>query len=224
MSRVTVGLDGRHAPAALAGLCVLGFGGHARSVLDVALSAGVKDFFFVDTNAAEGESLLGFPVLAAMPDSLPAGWAVFPAAGANERRAGQVDGALRAGWPLATLVSPLASLGVGATIESGCFIGHHAHIGPMARIGTGCIINTGALVEHEAVVGDFCHVSVNAVMAGRTRIGRAVMIGAGATVLDGLSVADGVTIGGGGLVHRSISEAGVYVGVPARPVAASRTP
>lgn len=224
MNGVTVGLAGRQAGVALGGLYVLGVGGHARSVLDVALSVGVKDFVFVDANAAEGEYLLGFPVLAAMPDSLSAGWAVFPAAGANKRRAAQVDQALREGWQLTTLVSPLASLGVGAEIESGCFIGHHAHIGPMAQIGTACIINTGAVVEHEAIVGDFCHVSVNAVMAGRTRIGRAVMIGAGATVLDGLSVADGVTIGGGGLVHRSISEAGVYVGVPARPVAASRTP
>lgn len=224
MSRLTVGLSGNQTSVALRGLCVLGFGGHARSVLDVALATGVKDFFFVDANATEGEALLGFPVLPAMPANLPAGWAVFPAAGPNERRAAQVEWALGAGWPMASLVSPLASLGVGATIECGCFVGHHAHIGPMACIGTGCIINTGAMVEHETIVGDFSHVSVNAVLAGRTRIGRGVMIGAGATVLDGLSVADGVTVGGGGLVHRSISEAGTYVGVPVLQMHRSQVP
>lgn len=49
------------------------------------------------------------------------------------------------------------------------------------------------------------------------------MIGVGATVLYRLSVADGITIGGGGLAHRSIAAAGAYVGVPVRPVPASRT-
>lgn len=49
------------------------------------------------------------------------------------------------------------------------------------------------------------------------------MIGVGATVLYRLSVADGITIGGGGLAHRSIAAAGAYVGVRVRPVPASLT-
>ena len=212
-----------HSPIVPVGLCVLGFGGHARSVMDVALAVGINDFLFVDANAALGESLLGFPTLTTFPDSLPSGWAVFPAAGANERRSEQVEWTLRAGYPLATLVAPSASVGAGSALGPGCFVGHHAHVGPMARIGAGCIVNTGAVVEHEAVVSDFSHVSVNAVVAGRSRIGRLVMVGAGATVLDGLSIVDSVTIGGGGVVHRSIDLPGVYVGVPVRRVSALRT-
>lgn len=209
-------------PVVPAGLCVLGFGGHARSVMDVALAAGIHDFLFVDANAAPNETLLGFPAQTILPKMLPPGWAVFPAAGVNKRRSEQVEWALRVGWPLATIVSPSASIGVGSVLGPGCFVGHHAHIGPMAHIGAGCIVNTGAVVEHEAHVGDFSHVSVNAVIAGRSRIGRLVMVGASATVLDGLSIVDDVTIGGGGVVHRSIDMTGVYVGVPVRRVSMLR--
>ncbi|WP_370540341.1 NeuD/PglB/VioB family sugar acetyltransferase [Acidovorax sp. ACV01] len=212
-----------HSPVVPTGLCVLGFGGHARSVMDVAVAVGIQDFLFVDANAAPGETLLGFPTQTIFPETLPSGWTVFPAAGSNARRREQVEWTLRAGWPLATLVSPSASIGVGSSLEPGCFVGHHAHIGPMARVGAGCIVNTGAVVEHEAVVGDFSHVSVKAVIAGRSRIGRLVMVGAGATVLDGLTIVDDVTIGGGGVVHRSIDQTGVYVGVPVRRVSVLRT-
>lgn len=211
-----------HLPHIPTGLCVLGFGGHARSVMDVAVAMGVQEFIFVDANAGPGETLLEFPAQTTVPDQLPPGWAVFPGAGSNERRSEQVAWAHRVAWPLATLVAPSASVGLGASLEPGCFVGHHAHVGPMARIGMGCIVNTGAVVEHEAVVGDFSHVSVNAAIAGRSRIGSWVMVGAGATVLDGLTVVDGVTIGGGGVVHRSIDQPGVYVGVPVRRVAASQ--
>lgn len=209
-----------HAPVSPTGLCVLGFGGHARSVLDVAVAVGIQNFLFVDAHAAPGETLLGFPTQTMFPEILPSGWGVFPAAGSNARRREQVEWVLQAGWPLATLVSPMASIGVGSALEPGCFVGHHAHVGPMARIGKGCIVNTAAVVEHEAVVGDFSHVSVNAVIAGRSRIGCSVMVGASASVLDGLTIVDDVTIGGGGVVHRSIDLAGVYVGVPVRRVSA----
>jgi UDP-3-O-[3-hydroxymyristoyl] glucosamine N-acyltransferase len=86
----------------------------------------------------------------------------------------------------------------------------------MAKIGIGCIINTGAIVEHECLVGDYTHISVNATLAGRSNTGKFCMLGAGATVIDGISICDGVTVGAGGVVARSLSVEGIYVGVPVR--------
>lgn len=198
------------------GLLILGFGGHARSVADVALAAGVTTLCFVDANARDGENFHGFPVLPRWDAPLPEGWAAFSAAGDNTRRQRQITDIEAAGWPLATLVAPSASIGLGSHIAPGCFIGQQAHVGPEARIGKGCIINSGAIVEHESVVGDCTHVAVNATVAGRCRIGRLNFIGAGATVIDGVEVADEVTLGAGGVFQRSIDSPGVYVGVPAR--------
>jgi UDP-N-acetylbacillosamine N-acetyltransferase len=103
-------------------------------------------------------------------------------------------------------------------VAEGSFVGHHAHIGPMARIGVAGIINTGAIVEHECVVGDYVHVSVNATLAGRSRLGDCVFLGAGAVVIDSIEIATGITVGAGGVVTSSLHQPGTYVGVPVRHV------
>nr|WP_166354517.1 hypothetical protein [Bradyrhizobium barranii] len=91
-----------------------------------------------------------------------------------------------------------------------------SHVGPRATIGQSCILNTGCIVEHDCVVGDFSHVSVNATLAGRSRLGSFVFLGAGATIIGRCSVPDGTVCGAGAVVTRSLAVSGTYVGVPAR--------
>jgi sugar O-acyltransferase (sialic acid O-acetyltransferase NeuD family) len=197
-------------------LIVLGFGGHARSIADVALAAGTRTLVFVDANARPGESFCGF---AAVPDcpALTTASAVLPAAGDNlarERQLEAFDGRAR----LCTLVSPRAYVGVEAQVGRGAFVAHHAHVGPAAVIADGCIVNTGAVIDHESTIGRCTHVSVNATVAGRCTLGARVFVGAGAVVIDGVTIADDVVIGAGAAVVADIREPGTYVGVPARKV------
>lgn len=197
------------------GLLIFGFGGHARAVADVAFAAGISDFCFIDSNAREGESFLGYPVIKQWDGALPEGWQAFSAAGDNIRRQQYCEHIKALGWPLATLIAPSATIGIGSKITEGCLIAHHAHIGPMVSVGKACIINTGAVVEHESKVGDFVHISVNATVAGRSSIGDYGFIGAGATVIDGISICNNVIVGAGSVVIRNIDCSGVYVGSPA---------
>ena len=201
--------------SAPSGLVLIGFGGHARSVADVALSAGYRRLLFVDENAADGEQFLQFPVHRAMP-APHRDWVYMPCAGDNRRRLAQLHRLMREQLPLATIVSPSATLGCGATLAPGCFVGHHAHIGPLARVGGGCIVNTAAVVEHDCVLGECVHVSIRSSVAGRSALGDRVFLGAGAVVIDRISIASDVTVGAGGVVVASIDAAGVYAGVPAR--------
>lgn len=196
-------------------LVLLGFGGHARSVADVALTAGYTKLWFVDDNAAEGERFLEFPVQKFMPPD-PRDWVYVPCAGDNRRREAQIQELISANLALTTIVSPSATIGHGSAIGPGCFIGHHAHVGPLAKLGKGCIVNTGGIVEHDCAVGDCVHVSVNSILAGRSSLGDRVFLGAGAVVIDGISVTSDVTIGAGGVVAESIESPGIYAGVPAR--------
>lgn len=197
-------------------LVIMGFGGHARSVADVALTCGYLELLFVEQNAAQEENFLGHRVVKNL-DGLDSSWRdAFPASGDGLQRKKQCETIEKMGLSLVSLVSPLASVGVGSLISSGCFVGKHAHIGPMAKIGRACIINTGAIVEHEADVGDYSHVSVNAAIAGRSKLGAFSMLGASATIIDRLSVTDCVVIGAGAVVVASIKDPGTYVGIPAR--------
>lgn len=197
-------------------LCILGFGGHARSVADIALAAGIDDLVFVDANARPGENFAGFPALSSF-EQLPAGrtLAYFPALGDNVLRQQLVGDA---SLPFTTLISPTASIGRLSVVHVASLVAHHAHVGPSASIGRGAIINTGAIVEHESIVGDFSHVAVNATVGGRSRLGRRVLVAAGAVVINGMSVCDDVLIGAGATVVADITESGTYVGSPARRV------
>jgi UDP-N-acetylbacillosamine N-acetyltransferase len=197
-------------------LIVLGFGGHARSVADVAIAMGYETLVFVDEHAREGEMFLDFPVLKSFTPYDPKAWCAFPASGNGLVRQAQTKLIEKQSWQLVSLIAPSATLGVGCAVSDGVFVGQQAHIGPMAKVGRGSIINSGAVVEHECTVGEWAHVSVNATMAGRGRLGDFSMLGAGATVIDGLSVVGHVTVGAGAVVHKPIDVAGVYVGVPSR--------
>lgn len=198
------------------GLVILGFGGHARSVADVALHLGFAQLRFVDANSRPGESFAGFPATSEMPDPLPPGWMVLPAAGDNSRRCAQFEEITLRGWPTMALVAKTAHVGYGVSVEPGSFVASRAHLGPMAAIGRASIINTHALVEHECTIGSYSHVAVNATIAGRCKVGDHVFVGAGATVIDGIRVADRVVIGAGATVVTDIVEPGTYVGCPAR--------
>jgi sugar O-acyltransferase (sialic acid O-acetyltransferase NeuD family) len=197
------------------GLLIFGFGGHARSVADIAFSSGVSNFCFVDSNAREGESFIGHPVIKQWEGSLPKGWQAISANGNNVLRQESCEYIKNMGWTLATLIAPSATTGIGSKIAEGSVIAHQAHIGPMASIGKGCIINTAAVVEHESKIGDFVHISVNSTIAGRSTIGDYSFIGAGATVIDGINVCNNVIVGAGSVVIRNIDCPGVYVGSPA---------
>ena len=58
------------------------------------------------------------------------------------------------------------------------------------KIGKGCIVNTGASVDHDGIIDDFVHISVGAHVAGNVHIGLKTWIGAGAIVLNNLSICD----------------------------------
>jgi UDP-N-acetylbacillosamine N-acetyltransferase len=198
------------------GILFYGFGGHARSVADVAFSIGVRDIIFVDDNARPGEVFSGFPVIKHFPSSLAQGWIAFPASGDSQRRRQQLDDIQQRGWKTGNVISGSATLGVLSQIGQACFIGHHSHVGPGAVVGDACIINTGAIIEHDCTIGSYSHISVNSTIAGKTTIGNSCFIGAGATVIDNIKVSDGVTLGAGSCAIKHILHPGIYVGTPAR--------
>jgi UDP-N-acetylbacillosamine N-acetyltransferase len=196
---------------------IFGFGGHARSVADIALANGYTDIIFYEQNAQPDEKFLGFDVVNRLPDDLDVNkWHAFPASGDACSRAKQIKIIDESGFSSTTLIAPTATIGVGAVIGRATLIGQHAHIGPKAIVGVGCIINTSAVLEHESKVGNYTHISVGANVAGRCDIGSYCFICVGSTVIDKVKVADNVVLGAGACAIRDLSVSGVYVGVPAR--------
>ncbi len=190
-------------------LIILGCGGHARSVADVALANGIEELIFVDDNARPQEKIWEFNVLKNLP-SITA--PIIIALGDNQQRADRFAQQKN----VTSLIALSAHIGKNARIEPGVFVANGAHIGPNAQIGANTIINTHAVIEHDCTIGKHCHISVNATVAGKCDIGDFVMLGAGATVIDGIKICSNVIIGAGAVVIQDITEPGTYVGIPAR--------
>lgn len=190
-------------------ICIIGCGGHARSVADVILNnVPSVQLIFADENAHNGETIFGYPVVRDVPLDAEN---IFVAIGDNEKRR-----ELANGKQLISIVAHSATVSSTAVIEDGCFIGAGAHIGPFAHIGRGTIVNTNAVVEHEVGIGAFSHLAPNSTVCGRTRIGDNVFLGAGTTVKDGVEICSDVVVGAGSVVIKDISKAGMYVGTPAK--------
>lgn len=104
-------------------------------------------------------------------------------------------------------------------------------IHPAARMGSGIFMDhgTGIVIGETAVVGDDVSM-LQAVTLGGTgkdtgdrhpKIGRGVLLSAGAKVLGNISIGEGARVGAGAVVLSSVEPGCTVVGVPARPITCS---
>ncbi len=97
------------------------------------------------------------------------------------------------------------------SIGEGTFIAKRAVINPGVKIGNCCIINTGGIVEHDCEVGDFSHVSVSTVLCGEVTVGSHCFIGANSTVIQCRTIGDNCIVGAGSVVRRDMRDNERYV-------------
>ena len=197
------------------GIVIIGAGGHGRVVADAARACGYERVVFLDDADECAVPLAGRtneyrPLL----DECD----VFVAIGSAAIRERITRELIADGAHLATVIHPSAVIGSDVSVGEGSFIAPGAVVNTGARIGRGVILNTCCSVDHDCIVEDFCHVSVGAHLAGTVHVGRATMIGAGATVINNLSVCAGCTVGAGAVVVRDIDRPTTVVGVPAREI------
>lgn len=99
-------------------------------------------------------------------------------------------------------------------------------IHPAARIGQGVMIDhaTSVVIGETAVVGDDCSILHEVTLGGtgaahedrHPKIGKGVMIGAGARVLGNITVGDGARIAAGSVVLKEVPPNCTVAGVPAK--------
>lgn len=204
-------------------LILVGGGGHAKSVIDVIEAGGDYQITgILDRKEKVGSQLLNYSITASdeeLPQLVAADQDFLITIGQItsaklREKLFQTISAL--GGNLATVISPNAYLSSYARIGIGTVVMHQALVNAGAKVGNNVIINSKALIEHDATIGDHCHIATGAVVNGGISIGNQVLIGSHATIKQGVQIADGVVVGAHAYVHRNITEAGIYTGVPAR--------
>lgn len=204
-------------------LILVGGGGHCRSVIEAAESAGRKIRGILDLPQFVGTEVSGYKVIGS-DDDIPAyveDCEFLVTLGSIENsvpRQKLLRRIKEAGGELATVVASTAFLSPRACVGAGTVLLHQSVVNAAANVGESVIINTGAIIEHDAVVGDLTHVSTGAKVNGACRVGARCFVGSGAVMVQGVSLTDDSFLGAGSLLAKNAVEAGTYVGFPARKI------
>ena len=195
-------------------LIIIGAGGHAKVIADMALKGGYDLLGFLDDTKV-GKVYGEYAVLGKTSECEKyADEASFVIGIGNNTLRRRIAGeyALR----YATVIHPSAQIALGVMLGEGSVVMANAVINSAAAVGKHCIVNTAAVVEHDCCLADFVHVSPHATLCGAVAVGENTHIGAGATVIQLMKISNDAVIGAGAVVVRDVFEPGIYVGVPAR--------
>jgi len=199
-------------------LLVVGAGGHARSVVDIALQTG--DYELVGCIDSQPGDVLGVPVIGSDDDLdvlRSSGIKhIFIAVGHNHRRHALYNHALSLGFEPVNIIShqsvisPRANLGKGICVMAGAVVNVNT------VIGDNCIINTRCSIDHDCRIGASSHIAPGVTLSGTVHVGDIVHIGTGASVIDGISIGSSTFIGSGAIVVKDLPANVLAYGVPAR--------
>jgi UDP-perosamine 4-acetyltransferase len=201
---------------------VIGAGGHGRVVADAARAAGFRVLGFTDANPQlHGERIDQIAVLG--DDAALSGFDRREVQLLNGIGSVRVPRARRviherlrdAGWTLASVVHPRATVAESVVLGDGVQIMAGAVVQAGAQLGAGALINTGAIVDHDCAVGAHSHVAPRAVLSGNVTLGESCHVGTGATIIQGISLGARCVVGAGAVVLRNQPDDMVLIGVPA---------
>ena len=201
-------------------LVLIGGGGHCKSVIEAAESAGYQILGVLDMPEEVGKAVLSTKVIGT-DDDIPAyvdkaefvitvGFIKNPAI-----RIKLYNKVKEAGGKLATIVASTAHVSKYATIGEGTVVMHQAFVNAGANVGNNVILNTFTNIEHDSAIGNQCHISTGTMVNGDCKVGDNCFIGSQSVLANGITVGDDIVVGAGSLVRKSIKEKGIYSGNPA---------
>ena len=202
-------------------IILVGGGGHCKSVIEVAESAGYEIKGILDKPEEVGKEVLPGHKVIGTDDNIPqyveecdfiitVGFIKNPTL-----RIKLYNKVKAAGGRLATIIASTAHVSKYAELREGTVIMHHAFVNAGAKIGDNCIINTFVNIEHDAEVGNQCHISTGTMVNGECKIGENCFIGSQSVCANCIEIASDIIVGAGSVVRKSIRVKGIYAGNPA---------
>ena len=198
-------------------LVLVGGGGHCKSVVEAAESAGYRILGVFDLMENIGRNILSTTVIGTdddIPDYVNKAEFVVTVGFIKDPsvRIKIYNKIKEAGGKLATVIASTAHVSKYASIGEGTVVLHHALVNAGAIVGNNVILNSFANIEHDALIGDRSHISTGAIVNGECRVGERCFIGSQSVLANCISVGEGIIVGAGSFVYKTITEKGVYSG------------
>lgn len=201
-------------------LILVGGGGHCKSVIDAADSAGYNILGILDVPENVGNEILGIKVIGTDNDIpyfvdesdfiITVGFIKNPLV-----RIRIYNTIKKYGGVLGNVMASTAHVSKFAQIGTGISIHHFANVNAGVVLGDDIILNTHSNIGHDVIVGSHTHISTGVMVCGECRIGQRCFIGSQSVIRNGISICDDAIIGTGSVIVKDITQPGIYVGQPA---------
>jgi UDP-perosamine 4-acetyltransferase len=202
-------------------LVIVGAGGHAKVVADMALASGWIVGGLTDNDVHKaGQTVIGRPILGGddILDTMNReNIALTIGVGIGPGRRSLFEAWRAHGFEFPHLAHPSAIVARSAMIAEGAQIMAGAIVQPDVKIGRNAVINTSASIDHDSEISDHVFISPGVVVAGEVRVGLGVFVGAGAVLLPRVAIGAGAIIAAGAVVRENVADGATVMGVPARP-------
>lgn len=120
------------------------------------------------------------------------------------------------GGVLVSVISPKADIGTfGTKLMSGCCVLPGTVITTNVSLGRGCLVNPNVTISHDSVLGDFVEVSPGVNITGNCRIGDFSFLGSNCVILPKVKVGKNVIVAAGAVVTKDVPDNCMVAGVPA---------
>ncbi|MFT5753322.1 MAG: sugar O-acyltransferase (sialic acid O-acetyltransferase NeuD family) [Flavobacterium sp.] len=191
---------------------LFGASGHAKVVLDVLFSRGVKVVSILDDNP-KVTPLLTIPVIQTNLFQFTNEQEFLISIGDNAIRKKIVEKNIFNYFKAIHLDATVSNF---ATVAEGTVVMSKVVVNAGAVVGGHCILNTGCVIEHDCVLANYVHISPNASLAGNVNVGEGSHLGIGSCVIPGVVIGKWAVIGAGAVVLNDVPDYAVVVGNPGK--------
>ncbi|WCE31183.1 acetyltransferase [Vibrio sp. SCSIO 43137] len=193
-------------------LVIIGGGGHASVLVDVLLRQNRQILAIISPESVQERPV--FSGIRHLKDDqdisefasdevlLVNGIGVLPGSGVRRKVS---EHFLSLGYRFETVIADDAIVSPFALVHEGAQVFSGAVVQTGAVVGTNSIINTNAVIEHDSVVGEYSHIAPNATLCGQVCCQQDVFVGAGATVVQGLTLENQSIVGAGAALTQDLA-------------------
>ena len=192
-------------------LYILGAGGHAKVIIEIAELLEYKIAGIFDQNE-NVKNILNYPVSHNL-GNLQKKQNIFFALGSNQSRKNNSENFETTSLNLihpSAIITKNIDLGRGNAVMAGVVINSSV------KVGNFCIINTSANIDHDCEIEDYVHIAPGTALAGNIKVGEGAQVGIGACVKQNVTIGKWAIVGAGAVVINDVPDYAVVIGNPAK--------
>jgi sugar O-acyltransferase (sialic acid O-acetyltransferase NeuD family) len=201
-------------------LVIIGTGGHAVSVANIALASGHRINCFVDERK-NNLKLLNYKIISNIEQLENFEDFYYAIAVGDNFIRENLFVEMSNKYPnlnFPILIHPTATISLFVNIDKGTIVMPKSFIGPNSNVGKFCLINTQASIDHDCNMLDFSSLAPAVVTGGNVEIGIRSAISIGAVIKNNIKIGNDSVVGANSYLNIDLPNNKVSYGSPAKQI------